>query len=997
MKFFSRTIIVFLFLTLVFFAEGFSQKRKAKPTISPKPTPNPTFIKTGVVNERFIVNYKIAGDGTSVRDFELIRRYDEEPHATDEFKNFEDEFNSDLESIAITEAYLLKADGRKLVVPKEKITINPKAEFAAASSFTSLKTLKVKFAEIKKGDRVYFKMTKRQLKPVFAGVFDSFDYINPFESYELCEINVVSPSAMGLKFDMSELKGGKSSDINGLASYQWKLEKYPAKNYEIAMQYSLNFGPRLIITSLENFEKIGKTFTKEAANKYEITPELQTLADDITKDHKTPEAQAEAIYDWVNKNVRYLAIVLDRGGWIPNDATTIAANRYGDCKDYTILIKTLLKAKNIDSIPMVVRADETNWFTTVPSIYFFNHMILYIPSLNKFADATTPNSNLGEISDVLYGKQGVLLGTNGSILSLPVSNKNSNSSKSNSKVELQLNGNAKATTDLTLMQSLKSMGMEKNDSETKRNFSLGMRLLFARFEIDATTELIELKKIEGENDVTNMKLETVVNRFIDYKKTGSFEVPQLVNFANWGIFKSIIESEKRTTPINLGQIATNELYEIKFPKGIKIESVPSNVNFENSIGSYVSDYKIIDNVVFIKRDFAFKKKSIEISEYLDFREFLQRALADVKSQITYSLTEDFDLKNIAKKVTKKKENLDDLLTSVISESIFSTEKLPKLKEIPALEGELLKNPNDAKTRRKLIAFYAENDQKIEYKNKLVKHLIWLVEKFPEDYTDVIQNQFYYSSTDADYIKIRDAWLKQLTSKPKVDNIRLNLSKFAIEVEPVFAEKLLLEGVLLNPENYEFHSMLFEILKERFDDQKEQPDVYITDELLPMRVYSFGEKAWILSKTDRSPAAELIRSKVLRSLSKHALDVGKLEPARKMATELVLEFAGDDDSAHIGNTVFGLLALKEKNVIKAKEYLMISVNVPLQAEKHYLKPDMELAKELLLQGEKEIVLEYLAACRKLKYFSQSYTIAALEDLKRWELEIKRGRTPSFKYS
>lgn len=994
MKFFSRTIIVFLFLLLAFFSEGFSQKRKAKPNLPPKP--KPTFIKTGVVNERFIVNYKIASDGTFVRDFELVRRYDEEPQATDEFKNFEEEFNSDLESITINEAFLLKADGRKLTVPKEKITINPKSEFAAASSFTSLKTLVVKFTEIKKGDRVYFKMTKRQLKPIFAGVFDSFDFLSPFESYDFCEINVASPRTMELKFDMFGLKGGKSTEINGVAAYQWTLEKYPAKNYEMAMQYPLNFGPRLIITSVENFEKIGQTFTKEAANKYEITPELQTLADDITKEHKLPEAQAEAIYDWVNKNVRYLAIILDRGGWIPNDAATIVTNRYGDCKDYTILIKTLLKAKNIDSIPTVVRADETNWFTSVPSIYYFNHMILYIPSLNKFADATVPNSKLGEISDVLHGKKGVLLGRNGSIVSLPLSKKNLNSSNSNSKVELQLNGDAKAITDLILMQSLKSMGMEKYDSESKRNFSLGMRLLFARFEIDATTELIELKKSDDENDSTSMKLEIVVNQFTEYKKTGSFEVPPLVNFANWSVFKSIIESEKRTTPINLGQIETNELYEIKFPKGIKIESVPANMNFENSIGSYISDYKLIDNVVSVKRDFTFKKKYIEILEYQEFREFLQRVLADVKSQITYSMTGDFDVKNIAKKVTKKKETLDNLLTLVISESLLSTEKLPNLKEIPALESELSKNPNDTKIRRKLIAFFNENDEKVEYKNELVKHLIWFVEKFPEEYTDVIRKQFYYSSTDADYIKIRDSWLKQLTSKPKVENIRLSLSKFAMEVEPVFAEKLLLEGITLNPENYEFHSMLFEILKDRFDDQTEKPDVYITEELLPLRVYSFGEKAWILSKTDRSTASELIRAKVLKSLSKHSVAIGKLEPARKMATELVLEFADDEDSAHIGNNVFGLLALKEKNVIKAKEHLMISVNVPLQAEKDFLKPDMELAKELLLRGEKEIVLEYLAACKKLKYFSHSYTSDELEDLKRWELEIKRGKTPGFRF-
>ena len=72
----------------------------------------------------------------------------------------------------------------------------------------------------------------------------------------------------------------------------------------------------------------------------------------------------------------WLYLVLDKGGWIPHSTTEILANRYGDCKDYSTIIYALLKAKDIESYPVLIRAEMGDWFPEVATPDYFNHAIL---------------------------------------------------------------------------------------------------------------------------------------------------------------------------------------------------------------------------------------------------------------------------------------------------------------------------------------------------------------------------------------------------------------------------------------------------------------------------------------------------------------------------------------------------------------------------------------------------------------------------------------------
>jgi hypothetical protein len=1021
----SLHILFFLFIFLLSFDVLVAQKTKPKktpkivtvarpvavpiidpeetpppPKATPKPTPRPSSIKTGVFNEKYSINFTVNDDATFVKETEIIKRFDENPQSEYAFSKYYDEFNSSLEKIEVIEATIIKADGSKTQLSKEKSKIEPTPQTRSAPEYSSTKMLTIDYSEVKKGDRILLKLKETTFKSVFQNIFNSFLLFSPFEAYQSAEINFKVPLKYNLKFDVNDFKGGKISEEGKNSLYQWKLENYKAKNYEAGMGTYFNFAPRLLATNVKDFNEIGHIFLSEVQDKIKITPEIQQLADEITKDKNTDEEKINAIYEWVNKNIRYLSVIIDRGGWIPHSSTQILQNGFGDCKDYTILLHTFLKAKNIESYPMVVRMDSTEWFASIPTLHFFNHMILYIPSLKKFADATIPNSKLGEVSDLIKGKKGVLFGATEPLIDLPPKNKKENSSSSFSKVSLLENGNIKSITEISFNQNPALLGIrEKLDSETKSSFRFIISLLFSQFGVNGTGDLLEVTRGKDENEPTKLKVETVLNSFVKFEEKGGFEVPPTINFANWKAFESILEVENRTTDLRISEFETFDSFEIVIPNGVKIESIPQNISLENELAKYVSEFKLENNVVYVKRTLQIKKKVIQTVEFPQFKELLKKGLADVKAKITYSVNDEFKQKNIIAKSDKTKENKEDTKNNAenIAKSIFDNSEEVTLANVSDLEKTLDDNPNDESSHRKLIIYYDKNSETFANRRESIKHKLWFIENHPDsDFLNGFEVQRYYEAKDKEYIRLRDAWLKKLGENPKNIEIRKQISQFVKNPEPELAKKILFEGEKIVPENYKVCKLLFDLLIDELDDAKDNKlDTKKKNELIE-QIYLYGTKTWHLTKSDRTYQATSDRGNTLVDLIEYAFDLGKIVEAKKMATELILEYEDNDNAVHIGNIILGRIALKENNIAKAKEYLAISIDVPLNARYEYLSNlDLKLAEELLKKGEKTAVIDYLEQCKKLRSIKGGYGKVKISQLTQWQINIKAGKPVSFK--
>lgn len=90
-----------------------------------------------------------------------------------------------------------------------------------------------------------------------------------------------------------------------------------------------------------------------------------------------PQARLTAALRAVQNDVRYFGIEIGDNSHRPNPPDLVWRRRYGDCKDKTYLLATLLNRMGIDAVPALVATDRGRAIGEfVPSASSFNHVIV---------------------------------------------------------------------------------------------------------------------------------------------------------------------------------------------------------------------------------------------------------------------------------------------------------------------------------------------------------------------------------------------------------------------------------------------------------------------------------------------------------------------------------------------------------------------------------------------------------------------------------------------
>lgn len=133
---------------------------------------------------------------------------------------------------------------------------------------------------------------------------------------------------------------------------------------------------------------------------------------------------------------------------------------------------------------------------------------------------------------------------------------------------------------------------------------------------------------------------------------------------------------------------------------------------------------------------------------------------------------------------------------------------------------------------------------------------------------------------------------------------------------------------------------------------------------------------------------------LRRLAKDSFEAGRLEDARAQALELLdLARAYPSDwnhgnGIHDGNLVLGRLALRAGSVDEAKAFLKKAGQTPGSPQLDTFGPNMTLARDLLVRGEREAVLDYFHLCSRFWRLHE-------DRLDAWTATVKAGGIPDFR--
>lgn len=296
----------------------------------------------------------------------------------------------------------------------------------------------------------------------------------------------------------------------------------------------------------------------------------------------------------------------------------------------------------------------------------------------------------------------------------------------------------------------------------------------------------------------------------------------------------------------------------------------------------------------------------------------------------------------------------------------------------ALEKAVAERPDNIRARAKLLGYlYRKHD--VPSAEAKSRHILWLVRNAPASGVLALPECGLDRVSESEaYAAVRGAWTEQLAKKPRVAAIYGNAAAFFMLSDPKSAEAALIEAVAMEPNNPEWHEKLgglyaLGLNRLRGDARRKAA----------LEAFRRFEIAYGL--TDDSG-----RDSMRDDLAKMAFAAGVPERAAVFAEDMLKNNPpgwNHGNNIHHGNLILGRVALAKGDVAEAKRRLILAGKTKGSPQLNTFGPNMQLAKELLEKGERDVVLEYFGLCAK-------FWKSGRERLDQWSDLVKDDMTPYF---
>lgn len=242
------------------------------------------------------------------------------------------------------------------------------------------------------------------------------------------ELSIRFPKGMSVKYlirgNYKEMVHFTSETKRGETTYTFRVENLPKElNYPDAPDnsyYALH-----VIFYIERFTRDGQevnymsglddlfhlnwSFVRDI-NK-EISPELKRITDSLVTGAGNREEKTRRIYRWVQKNIKYVAFEAGMEGFVPREASLICSRRFGDCKDMSSILTSMLTYAGVPAYYTWIGSRALPYdYTEVALPIVDNHMIttVKLDTGFLFLDGTDSYCVFGAPSGHIQGKQALI-------------------------------------------------------------------------------------------------------------------------------------------------------------------------------------------------------------------------------------------------------------------------------------------------------------------------------------------------------------------------------------------------------------------------------------------------------------------------------------------------------------------------------------------------------------------------------------------------------------
>ncbi len=588
---------------------------------------------------RYRADYEVREDATSVEtdEYELLLKT---KAGVDQFSQVRLGYSEKLETLEVLAAYTLTPDGLRHDVPADKIYTQESYSSATAAMYADRKVKVVVFPNLMPGARLVYRVRRTQNVPYFPGYFSLWETFSVFSQYDDATVTLVAPRRLQMHLYTRGVQGSDTPTIDGeQARWEWRYsrrEPMKSQNWSAA---TWEFSPTIMASSFRRWSQMAQAYQHSSAAAAQVTPKVRARAEQITAGIVDRRAQAAALYEWVARNIRYVAVYLGNGGLQPNSADSILDNHYGDCKDHTVVLEALLAAKGIASTPVLIGAQGGPTLPEVPVLGRFNHAITYLPEFKLYVDSTSPYARFGQLPAGDLGAP-VLHTADGTVARTPPDDAKRNRYLAETDYRFAADGGVSGITRLDSGDvgevGLRTMFVQLNAQNRTRI----EESIVAASGFDGSGELLLQGTPQDLSRPFGYAYRFQAHDYVDFGVVGGMSLPLMPGADSVRGVYSTASAERNLTPFYCNDNARSETYRLTFPDSVPIIAIPADTHFRNAAGEYaatwVRDGQTVTATHTLHRRAIHGPAALcQPQDYAAFRELYQQVRRGFRGQILY--------------------------------------------------------------------------------------------------------------------------------------------------------------------------------------------------------------------------------------------------------------------------------------------------------------------------------------------------------------------------
>jgi transglutaminase-like putative cysteine protease len=447
----------------------------------------------------------------------------------------------------------------------------------------------------------------------------------------------------------------------GANEWRWVINDVAAIRPEDRMPPWKGIAGRMVVTLLPaggNSQKGFETWQEEGLweaglqrGRRDASPEIKQRVAQITSGSATPVAKMRAIAQFVQRDIRYVAIELGIGGWQAHPAADIFTLKYGDCKDKVTLMSSMLNEIGIESYYVSINTRRGAVTPKTPaSMGLFNHEIIAVrlpdalndPSLEAvlphvklgrllFFDPTDELTPLGELSGDLQANYGLLVAPEGGeLLQLPKLPPASNGIRRTAKLTLSPTGTLSGE---VVDERVGDRAAEQREFLRTVN-SDKERVKFIESLLSHSLSTYNLTKasvsdLPDTNKPFTYRYTFVAERYARPAGDLLLVRPRVLGSESSDLLET---KEARNFPVEFsGPSLNSNAFEITLPAGYEVDDLPPPVDIDYSFASYHSKTEAAGNKLKYTRTLEIKELSVPMEKMDELKKFYRVIAGDERN------------------------------------------------------------------------------------------------------------------------------------------------------------------------------------------------------------------------------------------------------------------------------------------------------------------------------------------------------------------------------